>query len=124
KFDGKVGNSDLHGSSTYDNAGARPKLTGTLTSNVLDFADLAPLIGADSNASKARRGEAQKQPADKVLPVETFDTARWNQMDADVHFTGRRIVRTGAFPISILPAHLVMTPGGLRRDPFAWWPAG
>jgi uncharacterized protein involved in outer membrane biogenesis len=124
KFDGKVGNSDLHGSVTYTNNGARPKLAGTLTSNVLDFADLAPLIGADSNASKAKRGETQKQPADKFLPVETFDTARWRTMDADVHFAGKRIVRKGALPISDLSTHVVLDDGVLTLDPLALSAAG
>jgi uncharacterized protein involved in outer membrane biogenesis len=124
KFDGTVGHSDLHGSVSYDNAGARPKLTGTLTSNVLDFADLAPLIGADSNAAKARRGETQKQPADKLLPVETFDTARWRTMDADVHVTGKRIVRKGTLPISNLSTHVVLDDGVLKLDPLALSAAG
>ena len=123
-FDGKVGNSDLHGSSTYDNAGARPRLTGTLTSNVLDFGDLAPLIGADSNAAKAKRGETQKQPADKLLPVETFDTTRWRTMDADVHFTSKRIVRKGALPISDLSTHVVLNDGMLALDPLVLSAAG
>ncbi|HET7161616.1 MAG TPA: AsmA family protein [Rhodanobacteraceae bacterium] len=123
-FDGKVGHSDLHGSATYATAGPRPKLTATLTSNVLDFGDLSPLIGADSNAAKAQRGESQKQPADKLLPVETFDTTRWRKMDADVHFTGKRIVRKSNLPISDLSTHLVLDDGVLTLDPFALSAAG
>lgn len=118
-FDGKVGNSDLHGSVTYTAVGPRPKLAGTLTSSVLDFADLAPLIGADSNAAKARRDETQKQPDDKILPVETFDTTRWRSMDADVRFSGKRIVRKGALPISDLSTHLVLNDGVLTLAPLS-----
>ena len=124
KFDGKVGHSDLHGSATYTTIGPRPKLTGTLTSNVLDFADLAPLIGADSNTAKARRGETQQQPDDKVLPVEPFDTTRWRSMDADVRFSGKRIARKGALPISDLSTHLVLSDGLLTLDPLALSAAG
>ena len=124
KFDGKVGHSDLHGSATYTTIGPRPKLTGTLTSNVLDFADLAPLIGADSNTAKARRGETQQQPDDKVLPVEPFDTTRWRSMDADVRFSGKRIARKGALPISDLSTHLVLNDGLLTLDPLALSAAG
>jgi len=124
KFDGKVGHSDLHGSATYTTTGPRPKLTGTLTSNVLDFADLAPLIGADSNTAKARRGETQQQPDDKVLPVEPFDTTRWRSMDADVRFSGKRIARKGALPISDLSTHLVLNDGLLTLDPLALSAAG
>jgi uncharacterized protein involved in outer membrane biogenesis len=118
-FDGKVGHSDIHGNATYATAGARPKLAATLTSNVLDFADLAPLVGADSNAAKARRGESQKQPADKLLPVETFDTTRWRKMDADVRFTGKRIVRKSNLPVNDLSTHLVLDDGVLTLEPLA-----
>ncbi|TAN01887.1 MAG: AsmA family protein [Rhodanobacteraceae bacterium] len=124
KFDGRVGRSDLHGSVTYTTHGPRPKLTGALTSNVLDFADLAPLIGADTNAAKARRDETRKQPADKVLPVETFDTTRWRSMDADVTFSGRRIVRKAALPIQNLSTHLALDDGVLTLAPLRLAVAG
>jgi uncharacterized protein involved in outer membrane biogenesis len=123
-FDGKVGRSDLHGTATYTIAGKRPKLTGHITSNTLDLADLGPLVGADSNASKAKRGEKRKQPADKLLPVETFDTDRWHQMDADVTFTGKRIVRKAALPIEDLSAHLVLDDARLTLDPVQLGAAG
>lgn len=123
-FDGTVGHSDIHGSATYTTAAPRPKLRATLTSNVLDFGDLSPLIGADSNAEKAKRGESQKQPADKLLPVERFDTTRWRAMDADVRFTGKRIVRKSNLPISNLSTHLVMDDGVLVLDPLALSAAG
>ncbi|HJU25431.1 MAG TPA: AsmA family protein [Rhodanobacteraceae bacterium] len=123
-FDGHVGGSDLHGEATYATAGARPKLTGHLTSNVLKFSDLAPLVGADSNASKKRRGEAVKQPADKLLPVEPFDTARWRKMDADVTFTGKRILRKAQLPIQDLSTHAVMDDGVLTLDPLRFGVAG
>ena len=123
-FDGHVGGSDLHGDMTYTTAGARPKLSGHITSNVLRFSDLAPLIGADSNASKARRGEAAKQPADKLLPVEEFDTARWRAMDADIRFVGKRVAAKKALPIQNLSTHLVMDDGVLTLDPLRFGVAG
>lgn len=123
-FDGRVGKSDLHGSATYTTSGPRPKLTGTLTSNTLYLADLAPLIGADSKSSKAKRGESSKQPADKLLPVATFDTARWRQMDAEVTFTGKRIVRKAALPIHDLSTHVTMNDGVLTLDPMQLGAAG
>jgi len=123
-FDGKVGRSDLHGNMKYTTSGPRPKLEGKLTSNALYLADLAPLIGADSNAAKARRGESQKQPADKLLPVEPFDTARWPHMDADVRFTGRRIVRKAALPVNDLSAHVLLHEGVLKVDPVRLGVAG
>jgi len=123
-FNGKVGGSDLHGTMAYDTASSRPKLSGTLTSDTLRFSDLSPLIGADSSASKARRGEAAKQPPDKLLPVEPFDTSRWRTMDADVRFTGRHIVRKAQLPIEDLSTHLVLSGGVLTLDPLRFGAAG
>lgn len=124
KFEGTVGDSDLQGALTYSNAGAHPKLTGTLTSNELDFADLAPLIGADSNAAKARRQAPEVQPAGKLLPVEKFDTARWRHMDANVTFFAGRIVRKHALPIEDLSTRVRMHEGVLTLDPLKLGIAG
>jgi uncharacterized protein involved in outer membrane biogenesis len=123
-FTGRVGGSDLAGSLTYTNAGARPKLTGTVQSKLLQFDDLAPLIGADSNAEKQNRGDGTMQPEDKALPVEPFRTDRWQAMDADVQFTGARIVRSGALPIDTLQTHLTLTNGLLSLDPLSFGLAG
>lgn len=123
-FNGKVGASDLHGALTYTTQPPRPKLSGNLASNVLRFADLAPLIGADSNAEKTKRGQPFKQPADKLLPQEPFDTSRWSKMDADITFTGKRIERSKALPVNNLSTHLVMNDGELTLDPLHFGVAG
>lgn len=116
-FSGRIGDSDIHGDLTYVASRPRPKLSGSLTSNQLRFADLAPLIGADSNAEKAERGSEVRQPADKALPVEEFRTERWRDMDADVRFTGERIVRREELPINDLSTHVRLEDGLLRLDP-------
>lgn len=116
-FRARVGGSDLAGDVDYNKRGVRPKLTGAITSKLLQFSDLAPLIGADSSAQKKQRGDATPQPADKVLPVEPFRTERWRAMDADITFSGARIVRGAALPISALDTHLLMTNGVLTLDP-------
>ncbi|AIF48703.1 AsmA family protein [Dyella japonica] len=123
-FRGRVGGSDLAGSLTFDTGGARPKLAGTLSSQLLRFADLAPLIGADSNAQKQQRGDATPQPADKVLPVEPFRTDRWRAMDADVGFNANRIVREAQLPIDGLSTHVAMDNGVLTLDPLNFALAG
>src|SRR5690606_15933388 len=81
-FHGTVGKSDLHGSLTYDGSGARPKLSGTMRSKLLQFADLGPLIGvggkeADPAAQDAesRKGtDRSNRDPDKVLPDQPFKT--------------------------------------------------
>jgi len=123
-FRGRVGGSDIGGNVTFDTGGPRPKLGGEVKSQVLRFTDLAPLIGADSNAQKQRRGDATPQPTDKVLPIEPFRTDRWRAMDADVMFSAEHIVRDAALPIDALSTHVVMDNGVLRLDPLAFDLAG
>ncbi|MHA6202927.1 AsmA family protein [Dyella soli] len=123
-FRGRVGGSDLAGDLVFDTGGARPKLSGKLTSRLLRFADLAPLIGADTNAEKEQRGDATPQPSDKVLPVEPFRTDRWQAMDADVAFSATRIERGAALPVNALSTHLAMGDGVLHLDPLAFDFAG
>jgi uncharacterized protein involved in outer membrane biogenesis len=124
EFNGKIGESDIHGNLTYVAGQPRPKLSGSLLSNQLLFADLAPLIGADSNAKQKARGGDSKQPADKVLPVEAFKTERWRDMDADVEFTGKRIVHSEKLPFNDLYTHLVLTDGVLSLEPLRFGVAG
>ncbi|AKV06408.1 hypothetical protein B723_08365 [Pseudomonas fluorescens NCIMB 11764] len=123
-FNGKIGESDIHGSLAYVASEPLPKLSGSLLSNQLLFADLAPLIGADSNAKQKARGGESKQPADKVLPVEEFKTERWRDMDADVEFTGKRIVHSEKLPFNDLYTHLVLTDGVLSLEPLRFGVAG
>ncbi|MBD9442422.1 AsmA family protein [Pseudomonas sp. PDM04] len=123
-FNGKIGASDIHGDLAYVASQPRPKLSGSLVSNQLLFADLAPLIGADSNAKQKARGGESKQPADKVLPVEEFKTERWRDMDADVEFTGKRIVHSEKLPFNDLYTHLVLNDGALSLEPLRFGVAG
>ncbi|WP_110685626.1 AsmA family protein [Salinicola aestuarinus] len=123
-FDGQIGNSDIHGDLTYRLGEPRPSLTGEVVSRQLRFADLAPLIGADSNADKADRGETSQQPEDKVLPTETFDTEQWRAMDADVKFTAERIEHGESLPLDDLYTHVVLDDGEILLDPLRFGVAG
>lgn len=123
-FNGKIGDSDIQGDLTFVSSLPRPKLSGKLVSNQLLFKDLAPLIGADSNAEQKARGGASKQPAGKVLPVEEFRTERWRTMDADVTFSGKRIVHSEALPFTDLSSHFVLDDGVLRLEPLRFGVAG
>jgi len=123
-FTGRVGGSDVNGTVIYTQRATRPLLEGTLVSNLLQFKDLAPIIGADSNASKAKRGDTARQPSDKALPTEEFKTDRWKAIDANVKFTGRRIIKDPALPITDLYTHVVMTNGVLSFEPLKFGVAG
>ncbi|MBV4501885.1 AsmA family protein [Pseudomonas shirazensis] len=123
-FNGKIGDSDIHGDLAFVASKPRPKLNGKLVSNQLLFKDLAPLIGADSNAEQKARGGSSKQPGDKVLPVEEFRTERWRAMDADVSFSGKRIVHSSKLPFNDLAVHLILDDGLLRLQPLRFGVAG
>ncbi len=124
KFSGRVGTSDLSGTFDYQSKAARPYLNGTLLSKTLKLQDLAPLIGADSKASKAQRDTALRQPSDKLLPVEPFNTERWTSIDADVKFTAHRIIRDKKLPIEDLMVDLHLKDGVLSLLPLNFGIAG
>jgi len=123
-FKGKMGSSDIGGSLTYEGKQPRPLLSGNVVSNLLNFADLGPIIGADSNESKRERGVSTTQPADKILPVEKFTTDRWDSIDADVQITGRKIVKEESLPIDNLSTHLKLKDSVVTLTPLKFGMAG
>ncbi|NRR28615.1 AsmA family protein [Oxalobacteraceae bacterium] len=124
EFTGIVGDSDIGGHLEFKSGKPRPRLSGAVSSKLLQFSDLGPLIGADSNDSKEARGVAPVQPGDKVLPVETFRTERWTALDADVSFKAERIVRDKELPIHKLDTEVHMKDGVLTLTPLNFDIAG
>jgi hypothetical protein len=124
KFTGKMGSSDVAGTLRYEAREPRALLEGSIVSNLLNFNDLSPLIGADSEASKAERGSKTVQPPNKVLPVEPFRTERWTSIDADVQFSGRKIVRQQELPIDNLVTRVHLRDGVLSLAPLKFGIAG
>ncbi|MFA6068307.1 MAG: AsmA family protein, partial [Janthinobacterium sp.] len=123
-FKGTVGQSDLAGTLHYLPRQPRPLLRGEVTSQQLRLEDLGPTIGADSNAQKQARGKAPVQPDNKALPVEQFNTAKWNALDADVKFTGKKLVRTHDIPLNNVVAHIHMKDKVLSLTPLNFGMAG
>jgi uncharacterized protein involved in outer membrane biogenesis len=124
KFKGKVGESDIGGTLSFAARKPRNTLTANVVSHQLRFEDLGPLVGADSNANKKKRGVAAVQPEGKALPVEKFHTEKWKVLDADVKFSADRIVKTANLPLSKLTTHLVMKDGVLTLSPLNFSFAG
>lgn len=124
KFSGKVGSSDISGTLDYQSKQPRALLSGTVVSRRLNFSDLAPVIGADSNTSKIKRGAAPVKVANKVLPVEAFNTARWTSIDADIKFSAENILRKKELPINKLTTHLILQNGVMSMQPLNFGMAG
>ena len=127
-FNGRVGNSDLHGDVTFSLAAPRPKLTGKLSSKQLRMADLGPLIGVQSGrpapAQDKPKDAPAKPPDGKVLPTQAFRTDRWRDMDADVALEAGRIVHDAKLPLSDLTVHVILQDGQLTLDPLRFGMAG
>ncbi|MAM57288.1 MAG: AsmA family protein [Salinicola sp.] len=127
-FDGQIGDSDIHGDLTYLLGEPRPSLTGEVVSRQLRFADLAPLIGADSGGEDQGEDDSQsgenQQPPDKVLPVSEFQTEQWRTMDADVKFTAQRIEHGDSLPLDDLYTHVTLEDGEILLDPLRFGVAG
>ncbi|MFZ6820285.1 AsmA family protein [Undibacterium sp. Ji22W] len=123
-FRGKVGASDIAGDLQFDLKSPRPLLSGAITSKLLVFSDLAPIIGLDSRSSKQTRGLAIVQPSNKILPIETFKTDRWKSIDADVKFSADHIIHSAVTSISKLTTHLRLQSGVLSLTPLNFDLAG
>ncbi len=114
-FTARVGGSDLSGTLTYRSEGERPTLSGDVDSSLLQFRDLGTLIGA---------GPDQEGATERLLPTTPFNVERWKAMDADVHFTGKRVVRTEELPINNVDTKVRMQAGVLTLDPLHFDMAG
>lgn len=124
-FNGRIGDSDIHGSLTYSTGKPRPKLEGDMESKQLRLADLGPLIGVDSGkGTKAQKVRKEAPPSGKVLPNDRFETDKWDVMDADVRFKGRRIEHGSSLPLSDLSTHIILKNADLRLKPLKFGMAG
>ncbi|MEO8838051.1 MAG: AsmA family protein, partial [Herbaspirillum sp.] len=124
KFTGEVGSSDLAGTLEYLRQKPRPLLRGALTSNLLNLKDLGALVGAGNSTDQKNRNSAIKQPVDKALPVAPFRTERWDKIDAEVQFTGKKIVQKADLPIENVSAKIVLQDGKLTLAPLNFGVAG
>ena len=137
-FRGKVGASDLEGTLKYEIRKPRSLLTGELRSSLLRLKDLGPLVGVDTAARKAKRLQAVhnaegeelqpaaqvRQPPDKVLPVDPISTDSWATMDADVRFSGLKIVHSKELPLDHIQTHVVLDDRVLSLEPLDFGVAG
>jgi uncharacterized protein involved in outer membrane biogenesis len=130
-FKGTVGESDLQGSMSYTTGGKRPMLRANLTSKLLDFDDLGPVVGTppktgpgESASAEQKRKAAAIASNTRVLPTQKFSTAGWNTMDADVRLDAKRVLRPEQLPIEGLSVHVVLNDAVLKLDPLTFNFAG
>jgi uncharacterized protein involved in outer membrane biogenesis len=128
-LNGKVGSSDLGGKMVVQTAGARPKLTATLTSHNLKMVDLAPTLGGRTgnpevlSASKAvepkRSAASIEKTRDMLLPDADLQVNRVRGMDADVTYSAGS-VSTPKFPMKKVSFHLLLDNGVISLEPLSF----
>jgi uncharacterized protein involved in outer membrane biogenesis len=137
---GRLGQSDLGGELAYDRSQAIPLLTGKLQSKVLDFDDLAPLVGLPEQPRSVAAGPAvpavagvapasaamakKAAPPGRVLPTATLDVRRLRAMDADVVYSAARISNVRALPLERADIHIRIKAGVMDLDPLKLGVAG
>ena len=68
EMQGTLGKSDINGSLTFDQTAATPMLTGRLQSKLLDFEDLAPIIGVAPAAAAPKATATAKASGSGSVP--------------------------------------------------------
>lgn len=136
EIDARLGRSDLAGALALDKTGPRPSLQGQLRSRMLDFEDLAPVIGMKDDpaakknakvAAEAAAGRKPRKPKDphrKVLPDAPLDVSRLKTMDADVRVDAARVVNAKGLPLDRMAVHVHLKDGLLLLDPLDLGVAG
>ncbi len=129
-FSGKIGDSDLAGSSSISTGSPRPFLRAELRSKRLDFDDLAgfaggaPKSGAGETSNPELRARAARQAASgRVLPDTPYELDKLRAMDADVRWKAASIDAPG-LPLDNMDAHLKLDDGVLVLDPLDFGVAG
>lgn len=135
---GKLGSSDLNGHLRYEVGDKKGRLSGEVQSKLLDFNDLAPVIGLAPTPTKgSRQTEAGTIPAvtaaaaqkgkrsgGKVLPTARLDLAKLNAMNADVKYSAAKIEHVTELPLDSGKVHVTLTDGLLVLDPLDLGVAG
>lgn len=140
---GKLGASDIAGDLSFDRAKQVPHLAGELRSQLLDFNDLAPLVGleekprgpkvqkvADAQAKaetgnpRAKAGKPPRDPNRKVIPDKPIDLARLKAMNAEVTYTAAKITNVQHLPLERARLRVRLEGGVLNLEPFTLGFAG
>ena len=147
QLQGVLGNSDIAGDMRFDPSTKVPFLTGKLQSKVLDFKDLAPVIGVKtaknipavasaksseaSNLSGAKKLAVSKSTIQqasnargRVLPNTPIDVSKLQAMNADVIYTALDVRHIESLPIDKASAHIKLNQGVLQLNPLSLGVAG
>jgi len=135
---GKIGSTDVAGRGAYERRKPRPLLTGELHSNLLNIADLGPLIGLKTkdsgNAPRPTQAGTETRAAatagehtsggDKMLPTGTFEATRLRAIDADVTYEAGKVTGPQELALETFYASLHVHDAQLSLRPLQFGFAG
>jgi len=133
----RLGRTDMAGELSFDSSQKVPRLTGKLQSRMLDFVDLAPVIGMDDDRRGApgqqqrvvaqkgdKRDKPKPDPDRKVLPAAPLDVSRLKSMNADVRLDAAKVVNAKGLPLDRMGVRVRLDNGLLVLDPLDLGVAG
>lgn len=120
-INGRVGDSDLHGSLSVKAERPRPMLTADLKSNKLDFDDLAAILGGAPSRKGAISPEQMQMAAkldatQRMMPDAPLNVGRLRAMDARVKYVATS-VSADTLPVRRASMNLTLDDGLLVMDP-------
>lgn len=99
---GKIGDSDLRGTTAVDTRQDPPFVNATLESRLLDFDDLGAIFGLPVRTGEGETASAEQQrlasayaAQDRVLPNASLDIGRLAAANARLEFRGRKVDAPG-----------------------------
>lgn len=122
-FDGRIGDSDMHGDASVDTSGERLYLRANLQSQRLDFDDLAGFVGGAPQAGSGETANAEQsakaageKATGRLIPDTPYELQKLRAMDADVRLRAVRI-NAPSLPLDDMDARLLLEGGLLRMNP-------
>jgi uncharacterized protein involved in outer membrane biogenesis len=113
----KAGKSDLEGGIAIDTESTVPQLKADLTSSEIDLADFKGLYGAKPTNSSAPPPPGAKDSSGRVLPNTAISVQKLPGVNAELSFSGRRVLSPGGIPIDRVDLGLALKNGELTMKP-------
>ena len=115
-----VGESDLYGTVTVDQRPKRSLLKANLVSEHLNFADLAPLIGATPGkhgnvSTQQKQTELQLEASGDLFPNIPLHVEQLRVMDMDVTLDARKVISAPYLSVQALKARVKINDGKADR---------
>ena len=113
------GTSDLSGQIAIDQTGARPKITGSLSSTKIDLTELMPASSADKASGSSSGGSTSTaQPSDRIFPSDPLPLEGLKAVDVKLDLSVAELV-TPSLPVRSVKVGVGLNNGSLSVKPLS-----